>query len=145
MEICKEVSSMIALIFGSWPGSSATARQGLHTVTAELCMPVLSILLKRNRNSQQLCPSSHPAHPWQLWLAAGVKGSACSEIGFPAITQWTFHNIYCNCLLWIFSKNNEGQIENTMRTVVIRTTPLSERDQLYCKIWCVLKTQCTYL
>lgn len=38
---------MIALIFGSWPGSSETARQGLHTVKAELCMPVLSILLKQ--------------------------------------------------------------------------------------------------
>lgn len=38
---------MIALIFGSWPGSSETSRQGLHIVKAELCMPVLSILFKK--------------------------------------------------------------------------------------------------
>lgn len=37
---------MMTLIFGSWPGSSETAKQGLHTVKAELCMPVLSILQK---------------------------------------------------------------------------------------------------
>lgn len=38
---------MMALIFGSWPGSSETAKLGLHTVKAELCMPVLSILKKK--------------------------------------------------------------------------------------------------
>lgn len=124
VEICKEVSSMMTLIFGSWPGSSETAKQGLHTVKAELCMPVFSILQK-NHNSQRLCPSCHPAHPWQLRHAAGVQCPACSEVGFIAITQWSFHHIYCNCLLRIFSKNNENQIENTMRAVVIRTCLLS--------------------
>ena len=124
MKTCKKLYSTRTLIFGSWPGSSETARQGLHTVRAEIYQSALSIRLKYTVPSNYTQLLTYLTQ--QLSSAALVKCPAYSEVGCTVISQWTFHHVYCNCLLWIFSKNNEGKIENTVRALVIRTSLLSK-------------------